>query len=101
VICLDSSVALAHLLAEELAPPPEIWTHDLVSSRLFACELMNRTHARGLGEPAMIAARTSVTQLTELDVNGDAVLDTSLMLSDGAVVRLLGVSGVSDWHALL
>jgi hypothetical protein len=40
-------------------------------------------------------------QTAELDVNGDSVLDTSLTLIDGAVVQLLGVSGVGDWHALV
>ena len=43
----------------------------------------------------------SVTQLAQLDVNGNSVLDTALTLDDGAAIRLLGVSGVSDWHALL
>jgi hypothetical protein len=36
-----------------------------------------------------------------LDVDGDTVLDTSLTLNDGATIQLLGVSGVSQWSALL
>ena len=43
----------------------------------------------------------SVTQLAQLDVNSDSVLDTSLTLSNGTLVQLEGVNGVSDWHLLL
>jgi Ca2+-binding RTX toxin-like protein len=43
----------------------------------------------------------SVTQMAELDVNGDTVLDTALTLNDGSRIQLLRVSGVSDWHVLL
>ena len=42
-----------------------------------------------------------MTLLTELDVNGDAVLDTALALSDGSAIRLLGVSGVGTADVLL
>jgi hypothetical protein len=35
VIYLDTSVALAHLLAEDCAPPESIWQEVLVASRLF------------------------------------------------------------------
>jgi predicted nucleic acid-binding protein len=49
VIYLDSSVALAHLLAEDRSPPESIWRGSLVSSRLLEYELWNRIHARRLG----------------------------------------------------
>jgi Ca2+-binding RTX toxin-like protein len=49
----------------------------------------------------LLFQRLSVIQMTEADVNGDSVLDTSLVLSDGAVVQLANVSGVSDWQSLL
>ena len=48
MIYLDTSVALAHLLAEDRVPPDEIWKEDLVSSRLLEYELWNRIHARKL-----------------------------------------------------
>jgi len=48
VIYLDSSVALAQLLAEDRAPPAEIWDEPLISSRLLEYEVWNRVHARGL-----------------------------------------------------
>jgi predicted nucleic acid-binding protein len=55
VIYLDTSVALAHLLAEDRTPPPSIWQQSLVSSRLLEYELWTRIHARRLarshGEP--------------------------------------------------
>ncbi|MBI3770171.1 MAG: PIN domain-containing protein [Deltaproteobacteria bacterium] len=49
MIYLDTSVALAHLLAEDRIPPPELWRETLVSSRLLEYELWTRVHARKLG----------------------------------------------------
>jgi hypothetical protein len=49
VIYLDTSVALAQLLAEDRVPPAEIWTETLVSSRLLEYEMWTRIHAQGLG----------------------------------------------------
>jgi hypothetical protein len=48
VIYLDTSVALAHLLAEDRRPPDSLWAEPLVSSRLLEYELWTRIHARGL-----------------------------------------------------
>lgn len=48
MIYLDSSVALAHLLAEDRSPPDSIWSQPLVSSRLLEYEIWNRINARGL-----------------------------------------------------
>jgi predicted nucleic acid-binding protein len=48
VIYLDTSVALAHLLAEDRGPPDSIWEAELVSSRLLEYELWNRIHSRDL-----------------------------------------------------
>jgi predicted nucleic acid-binding protein len=49
MIYLDTSVALAHLLAETRAPPASLWEQVLVSSRLLEYELWTRVHARRLG----------------------------------------------------
>jgi hypothetical protein len=49
VIYLDTSVALAQLLAEDRRPPAALWREPIVSSRLLEYELWNRIHARGLG----------------------------------------------------
>jgi predicted nucleic acid-binding protein len=48
VIYLDTSVALAQILAEDRCPPPSLWDHPLVSSRLLEYELWTRIHARKL-----------------------------------------------------
>jgi predicted nucleic acid-binding protein len=49
MIYLDTSVALAHLLAEDHQPPPGMWEEMVVASRLLEYELWTRVHARGLG----------------------------------------------------
>lgn len=48
MIYLDTSVALAQLLAEDVTPPAELWAETLVSSRLLEYELWTRIHARRL-----------------------------------------------------
>ena len=48
MIYLDSSVALAHLLAEDRYPPDALWHQPLVSSRVLECEVWNRINARRL-----------------------------------------------------
>ena len=48
MIYLDTSVALAHLLAEDRAPPERLWQEDLISSRLLEYEIWTRIHARKL-----------------------------------------------------
>lgn len=50
MIYLDTSVALAQLLAEDRVPPEGLWRESLVSSRLLAYELWARIHARRLGQ---------------------------------------------------
>jgi predicted nucleic acid-binding protein len=46
---LDTSVALAHLLAEDRFPPEDLWGEALVSSRLLEYEIWTRIHGRNLG----------------------------------------------------
>jgi hypothetical protein len=48
VIYLDTSVALAHLLAEDRSPPEKLWQEPLISSRLLEYEIWTRIHARKL-----------------------------------------------------
>jgi predicted nucleic acid-binding protein len=48
VIYLDTSVALAQLLAEDRAPPDRLWREPLISSRLIEYEIWTRIHARKL-----------------------------------------------------
>lgn len=68
MIYLDTSVALAHLLAEDRSPPVSLWRQTLVSSRLLEYELWVRVHARGLtgshAEPArQLLARIAFLEL--------------------------------------
>lgn len=48
MIYLDTSVALAQLLAEDRRPPVSLWREVLVTSRLLEYELWTRVNARGL-----------------------------------------------------
>jgi predicted nucleic acid-binding protein len=48
LIYLDTSVALAHILAEDQAPPAKLWQETLISSRLLEYEVWTRIHGRNL-----------------------------------------------------
>jgi predicted nucleic acid-binding protein len=48
VIYLDTSVALAHILAEDRIPPASLWQEPVTSSRLLEYEMWTRIHARKL-----------------------------------------------------
>ena len=48
MIYLDTSVALAQLLAEDRAPPAALWGEPLIASRLLEYEMWSRINARGL-----------------------------------------------------
>lgn len=68
MIYLDTSVALAHLLAEDRRPPPELWAQELWSSRLLEYELWNRIHALDLARShgdlmRLLLARVSLIEL--------------------------------------
>jgi hypothetical protein len=67
---LDSSVALAHLLAEDRYPSDALWSEPVVSSRLLECEIWNRINARRLQKS-----------------HGDAVLD---LISRVALIEMIG-----------
>jgi hypothetical protein len=49
MIYVDTSVALAQLLAEDRLPPEALWRATIVSSRLTEYEMWTRVHARRLG----------------------------------------------------
>jgi predicted nucleic acid-binding protein len=58
VIYLDTSVALAHLLAEDRSPPEKLWKETLISSRLLEYEVWTRIHARELARTHADAVRS-------------------------------------------
>lgn len=68
MIYLDTSVALAHLLAEDQRPPAELWSEELVSSRLLEYELWNRLHARRLAASHADVARLLMARLAWLEL---------------------------------
>jgi predicted nucleic acid-binding protein len=68
VIYLDSSVALAHLLAEDRFPAEHLWQQQLVSSRLLEYELWNRIHARRLARSHGDAVRALIGCVALLDL---------------------------------
>ena len=57
MIYLDTSVALAQVFAEQIAPPAALWRETLISSRLLTYEFWNRVHARRLPPAQMDEAR--------------------------------------------
>ena len=50
MIYLDTSVALAHVLAEDRVPPERLWQESLIFSRLIECEIWTRIHALKLAQ---------------------------------------------------
>jgi predicted nucleic acid-binding protein len=68
VIYLDSSVALAHLLAEDRFPPADLWQQQLVSSRLLEYEVWNRIHARRLDQSHGDAVRALISHVALLEL---------------------------------
>jgi len=69
VIYLDSSVALAHLLAEDRLPPNDLWHRQLVSSRLLEYEVWNRIQARLLDRSHGDAVRALIGRVALLELS--------------------------------
>lgn len=68
MIYLDTSVALAHLLAEDRAPRASLWTQTLVASRLLEYEAWVRIHSRGLGRSHGEALRALLARVAFLEL---------------------------------
>ena len=77
MIYLDTSVALAQLLAEDRSPPKSLWQETLVSSRLLEYELWNRLHARRLGSSHGDEARALIGRVALIEL-APPVLDRAL-----------------------
>lgn len=69
MIYIDSSVVLAHLLAEIRRPPEHIWVESLVASRLVEYEVWNRLHAGGRAETHGEAAEEAIGQIALLELS--------------------------------
>ena len=68
MIYLDTSVALAQLLAEDRRPPDSLWHETLVSNRLLEYEVWTPLHARGLAESHGEAARGLIGRVAMLEL---------------------------------
>jgi predicted nucleic acid-binding protein len=68
VIYLDSSIALAHLLAEDQAPPASLWDETLISSRLLEYEVWNRLHSGGFSRSHGEHARALIGRLALVEL---------------------------------
>jgi predicted nucleic acid-binding protein len=77
MIYLDTSVALAHLLAEDRHPADALWTETLVASRLLQYELWTRIHARKLVDSHGDAVRSLLGRVALLEL-AQPVLDRAL-----------------------
>jgi predicted nucleic acid-binding protein len=68
LIYLDSSVALAHLLAEDRSPPDNLWQAPLASSRLLEYEIWNRLNAQKLARSHGDAARELINRVALVEM---------------------------------
>jgi PIN domain len=73
VIYIDSSIALAHLLAEPRMPGTALWDAPLVSSRLLQYEVWNRIHAYGLSGTHREEATALVGRVLLVDLSQPAL----------------------------
>ncbi len=68
MIYVDTSVLLAHLFAEDRAPPDAFWDGTLVASRLIEYEVWTRVHARRLDSTHGEAARALLGRLALIEL---------------------------------
>jgi len=68
LIYLDTSVALAHLLAEDRVPPDRLWQEPLISSRLIEYEIWTRIHARKLTRSHADEVRSLLSRLALIEL---------------------------------
>jgi hypothetical protein len=68
VIYLDTSVALAQLLAEDRAPPSSLWAEPLVASRLLEYEIWTRLNALRLGRSHGEEARALIQRVALVEL---------------------------------
>jgi len=73
VIYLDTSVAMAHLLAEDRHPPDTLWGEELVSSRLLEYEIWTRMHARELERSHGDAVRVLLSRLAFVELRPEVL----------------------------
>jgi predicted nucleic acid-binding protein len=77
LIYLDTSVALAHLLAEDRSPPEGLWQEPLISSRLIEYEIWVRIHVRKLTRSHADEVRSLLSRIALVELS-PAVLARAL-----------------------
>ena len=77
MIYVDTSVVLAHLLAEDRKPKDELWREPLVTSRLLHFETWTRINARGLASSHGDAVRAILSRIAVVEMQG-LVLERAL-----------------------
>lgn len=73
MIYLDTSVALAHLLAEDRRPTAALWSAPLVASRLLEYEVWTRVNARGLAGSHGAAAQTLLQRVGFMELTPEVL----------------------------
>ena len=68
MIYLDTSVALAQLLAEDCLPPSSLWAEPLVASRLLEYEIWTRLNARRLDRSHGEEARALIQRVALIEL---------------------------------
>lgn len=69
MIYLDTSVALAHLLTEDRAPPAALWQETLIASRLLEYEIWVRLNARRLAASHGEDARALIGRVALIELS--------------------------------
>ena len=69
MIYLDTSVALAQLLAEDVQPPEWLWSEPLASSRLLQYEVWTRLNVRRLAASHAEAAHDLLGRVAFLELS--------------------------------
>jgi len=68
LIYIDTSVALAHLLAKDISPPDSLWEESLISSRLLEYEVWVRVNAQSLGRSHSDAVRQLLARIALIEL---------------------------------
>ena len=89
MIYLDTSVALAQLLAEDCRPPVSLWSQTLVASRLMEYEVWTRLHARQLADSHGEAARSLIGRVAFLELSPPVLARAREPFSGSVAVRTL------------
>ena len=74
---LDTSVALAQLLAEDRRPPESLWREELISSRLLEYETWTRVNNLGLARSHAEDVRELLSRVAFVELT-PAVLERAL-----------------------